>query len=70
MKDKRIKSTEGEDVPRYKGVMSSCGSAIIFHVDDCNSDNLERTSLEKPAQCITKKRRPSYERVHGGYRKR
>jgi len=53
-----------------KGVMSSCGGVITFHVDDCNSDKLERMSLEKPAQCITKKKRLSYERVHGGYRKR
>ena len=53
-----------------KGVMSSCGGVITFHVDDCNSDKLERMSLEKPAQCVTKRGRLSYERVHGGYRKR
>ena len=53
-----------------KGVMSSCGGVITFHVDDCNSDKSERMSLEKPAQCVTKRGRPSYERVHGGYRKR
>jgi hypothetical protein len=50
--------------------MSSCGGVITFHVDDCNSDKSERMSLEKPAQCITKKGRLSYERVHGDYRKR
>jgi len=54
-----------------KGVMSSCGGVITFHVDDCNSDKLkERMSLEKPAQCVTKRGRLSYERVHGGDRKR
>ncbi|MGB4464678.1 MAG: hypothetical protein WBI55_00960, partial [Eubacteriales bacterium] len=53
-----------------KGVMSSCGGVITFHVDDCNSDKSERMSLKKPVQCITKKGRLSYERVHGDYRKR